>query len=565
MLRFCLWFSTICVCAILFATPVRAQGGGGIIGDAVRTCVLRDVPGMTARHAFDTAGDFDCSTSQPDFGPGDYWVVSNRLPPGELNHRLLIRSASLRQDRMTVYALYPGGRIDAIVTDAHDATRHLQLGAIIERWLPRRDTRPIRLLWHVEGSANLRGIVLAPTIATSGQSAQSNTIMSAVYSAFAGICIALLLYNVGLARALRHAFLPFYCLMMVGMLLYAFTSSGAFAWVFPAVDNNARLRMNYVLLAATGIAAINFLRHFFEPHVITPWLGRMVRAASFAIALPAFGVALLAPWYLKQFDTAYNLGFLVLLVAIIPIMVAAWRRKSQFLGLFVTAWITPILLAAMRTACGLNLIDYSFWLDNSTILSMAFEALLSSLAIAYRILLITRERDVAREQEMAARLLADADPLTGLMNRRAFLREAIGRPGEQQLLLLDIDNFKRINDTIGHDGGDDVLRVVARTLRIASDPNALVARIGGEEFAIVSGPGEPVDAEKVLAALRTARMPYDLGVTASIGLHRGTLLRETDWKAMYCAADAALFEAKSAGRDRVRGKDTARFPVAVAA
>ena len=234
-------------------------------------------------------------------------------------------------------------------------------------------------------------------------------------------------------------------------------------------------------------------------------------------------------------------------------------------GLFVTAWITPILLAAMRTACGLNLIDYNFWLDNSTILSMAFEALLSSLAIAYRILLITRERDVAREQEMAARLLADADPLTGLMNRRAFLREAIGRIGEQQLLLLDIDNFKRINDTIGHDGGDDVLRVVARTLRVASHPLALVARIGGEEFAIVTGPGEPLDAEMVLTALRTARMPYDLAVTASIGLHRGALLRETDWKAMYCAADAALFEAKSAGRDRVRGKEPPRLSIAAAA
>ena len=316
--------------------------------------------------------------------------------------------------------------------------------------------------------------------------------------------------------------------------------------------------MNYLLLAATGIAAINFLRHFFEPHIITPWISRSVRIASFAVAIPALTFALLAPWHMRLLNTAYTLGFLIILMAIIPVMIAAWRGRSEFLWLFVIAWIAPIVLAAMRTAGGLNLIEYSFWLDNSTILSMIFEALLSSLAIAYRILLITRERDLAREQEMVARLLADADPLTGLMNRRAFLREAIGRPAEQQLLLIDIDNFKRINDTIGHDGGDDVLRVVARTLRIASHPSALVARIGGEEFAIVSGADEPVDAENILAALRTARMPYDLGVTASIGLHRGPLLRETDWKAMYCAADAALFDAKSAGRDRVRGKDPSR-------
>ena len=66
-----------------------------------------------------------------------------------------------------------------------------------------------------------------------------------------------------------------------------------------------------------------------------------------------------------------------------------------------------------------------------------------------------------------ARLLADADPLTGLLNRRAFLEQAIGRPGAQTLHLIDIDHFKAVNDTLGHDGGDEVLRVFARTLRAA--------------------------------------------------------------------------------------------------
>jgi diguanylate cyclase (GGDEF)-like protein len=550
---------------LMLANPAQARWSAGTVGVALHTCVLRDAAGLTAERVMKAPAGFDCSTPQSRFGPGDFWVISHPLPDGLSHNRLMVRQASMWQDRMTLYALYPGGRIAKLETDGKEASRHLQLGAIIERWLPRSTLRPVRLLWHVQGAANLRAIVLAPTIATSSQSARSNTIMSAIYAGFAGVCMALLLYNLGLARALRHAFLPFYCLMMVGMLLYAFSSSGALAWAFPTIDNNARLMMNYALLAATAIAAINFLRHFFEPHIISGWLARMVRAASFAVALPAIGVAVFAPWQLRLFDTAYILGFVALLGTVVPIMIAAWRGKSQFLWLFVVSWSAPIVLASLRTAFGLNLISYSFWLDNSTILSMAFEAILSSMAIAYRILLITRERDVAREQEIAARLLADADPLTGLMNRRAFLREAIGREGEQQLLLLDIDNFKRVNDTIGHDGGDEVLRLVARILRIASHPQALVARIGGEEFAIVSGPSEAVDAEKILAALRSARMPYDLSVTASVGMHRGVLLREADWKGMYCAADNALFEAKAAGRDRVRGKDSAHFLSAVAA
>jgi len=97
-----------------------------------------------------------------------------------------------------------------------------------------------------------------------------------------------------------------------------------------------------------------------------------------------------------------------------------------------------------------------------------------------------------------------------------------------------------------------VLRVFARVLRASVPPGALVARIGGEEFAILAESGETVEPESVLARLRATRMPYDLAVTASIGACTGPLACETDWKALYRGADRALFEAKSAGRDRSR-------------
>ncbi|WP_260599768.1 sensor domain-containing diguanylate cyclase [Sphingomonas endolithica] len=559
----CLAFIGLFIAAITLM-PGVAQAKAGTIGERLAVCVRRDAPGLSAGKMLAAPVGFDCRTPQRHFGPGDYWVVSRALDVELQDVRRTVRVCSVWQQRMTLYARFADGTTLRIPVDQHAATRNLQLGAIIQLYLPQHPAKLQRLLWHVQGSANVRGIILAPRVATAIEAASSNMVMAAIYAGFAGVCAALLLYNFALARALQHAFLRYYCLMMVGMLLYTLSSSGALAWLLPGIENNLRLRINYVVLAATGIAALFFLRHFFEEGVIPRALDRVILLACGVMLVPTLLVATVAPWQMQVLDRAYSLAFMALIMMSVPMIVCAWRKRSQFLSMFAIAWATPVILATARAAHGLGLLSYSFWLDNSTILSMALEALLSSLAIAYRILLITRERDAAREQEVVARMLADADPLTGLMNRRSFLRDAIGRVGDQQLLLVDLDNFKRVNDTIGHDGGDDVLRVVARCLRGAA-PNALVARIGGEEFAIVSAAGGALDAKDVLAQLRTAHMPFDLTVTASVGACIGPLAREADWKAMYCAADRALFEAKAAGRDRVRQAIPSIFAVPVAA
>ena len=92
----------------------------------------------------------------------------------------------------------------------------------------------------------------------------------------------------------------------------------------------------------------------------------------------------------------------------------------------------------------------------------------------------------------------------------------------------------------------------ARTLRAAVPGGGLIARLGGEEFAVVLPHDSPLDAERLLDKLRSARMPFDLTVTSSIGTCVGNLASEADWKTLYRNADRALFEAKTAGRDRSR-------------
>jgi diguanylate cyclase (GGDEF)-like protein len=168
--------------------------------------------------------------------------------------------------------------------------------------------------------------------------------------------------------------------------------------------------------------------------------------------------------------------------------------------------------------------------------------------------------------------ISSRDALTGLANRRAFelalAREIdrVARSGEPALLLtLDIDHFKRVNDTWGHGAGDQVLRAVAAALVDSVRPMDLVARIGGEEFAIIlpncaSAFGEAV-AERVRR--RVERMPVavapgqQISCTVSIGgAFAPQWVRSTPtlWVER---ADQQLYLAKAQGRNLVRLEPTA--------
>lgn len=169
-----------------------------------------------------------------------------------------------------------------------------------------------------------------------------------------------------------------------------------------------------------------------------------------------------------------------------------------------------------------------------------------------------RLRDALREMAMA-------DPLTGLANRR-HLDAVLGlelAAGERPLscLMMDVDHFKRINDSFGHDAGDAVLREVGATLKGSSREGALAFRFGGEEFLLLL-PGLSLDqayerAEEVrgrIAAMRIEHEGKDLGtITASFGVSSTPEVCGAD--KLVQTADAALLRAKAAGRNRVVAAD----------
>jgi diguanylate cyclase (GGDEF)-like protein/PAS domain S-box-containing protein len=177
-------------------------------------------------------------------------------------------------------------------------------------------------------------------------------------------------------------------------------------------------------------------------------------------------------------------------------------------------------------------------------------------------------RDITEYKAMEEKLVDQAlsDSLTGLANRRAFdqalLREwelTLRDGSDISLLLLDIDHFKRFNDTYGHQAGDDCLCAIAAAVKESVRSTDIAARYGGEEIAVILRPMNAADAlvvaEKLRARIEALRLPLEEGwVTASIGVatalarHGGSVRMP---ESLLLAADKALYQAKREGRNRV--------------
>jgi diguanylate cyclase (GGDEF)-like protein len=187
-----------------------------------------------------------------------------------------------------------------------------------------------------------------------------------------------------------------------------------------------------------------------------------------------------------------------------------------------------------------------------------YEAVLFTVAMPMSLIALVREED-------RARLLASArtDFLTGLNNRQGFFElapERLRQHGESAshaLLAFDLDHFKAINDTYGHDAGDQILKLFARVAGEATGPDAMCARLGGEEFAVLLPGMGAQDAHKIgediarrFAEAAALRDGLAIAATVSVGLAVSPA-NKLDLTEFLAVADGALYRAKLLGRNRI--------------
>jgi diguanylate cyclase (GGDEF)-like protein len=233
------------------------------------------------------------------------------------------------------------------------------------------------------------------------------------------------------------------------------------------------------------------------------------------------------------------------------------RMRQVAMGLY----LSTLLVGLIRLAVVLHDVDMPpDYLDRrSPEAPFALVLMVVALAWNFSITLMVGERMEARLQG-----LAHTDPLSGLLNRAGF-RERSRRQLERarrelkpvSVMLLDLDHFKRINDTYGHDAGDAMLAGFAKLLQETVRPGDLTSRHGGEEFcALLPGADAPAAAavaERIRARFEQLRVPAGpdrIGTTVCIGVAQWAGGDETIERALK-RADAALYSAKREGRNRV--------------
>lgn len=309
--------------------------------------------------------------------------------------------------------------------------------------------------------------------------------------------------------------------------------------------------------ALAAALSIWFILAFAELRHYTPHLARVLGMLRWPLLAMAAVVWL--PWLHPDawLPNTVNLLLVVSTAVVLTASWLAWRRGNRQAGFFLLSWVPLLTLTMTRVVQLIAGFPLPAWLEYGFPATMAWAAVIITVGLADRTLQVRQERD--RASDMAQR-----DPLTGVFNRRGIMdrlrkawRSTAITSSPLAVLFLDIDHFKRINDTHGHAAGDACLLAIVEAIRAELAEADHVGRYGGEEFLITLHGDSARSAQRVAerivaraAALEVSSVSGRIVFTVSIGVATRDL-STMDAEALVHHADVAQYRAKAEGRNRV--------------
>lgn len=374
---------------------------------------------------------------------------------------------------------------------------------------------------------------------------------------FASVQLAMMLVILCFWIVLRDRMFLLFVAYVAGQVVYGMAVSGELfvlpgaRWLTPLGYHTGQ-----AMAALSAGFSVAFILDFADLRYWTPRLGKLLgwfRWPYFVLAavvwLPFLGPDHWLP------NTVNFLLFCTTFIALASTWLA-WRRGNRQAGFFLLSWIPLLALTVVRVVQLFVGFPLPAWLEYGFPGSMAWAATIITVGLADRTLQVRRERDQATK-------MAQFDALTGVFNRRAInerLQEAWRNATAAEplaVLFLDLDHFKRINDSRGHAAGDACLIAVTDVIRSELGVDDCMGRYGGEEFLVVlrgtSAPFAEQLAQRIVmrtAALRVAVGKTPVALTVSIGVAtRDATTASAD--SLIACADAAQYQAKADGRNRV--------------
>lgn len=536
------------VIAFAFLLLIAATAGGEARAH-VRFC--HAVTGLSATDP----GAFACAGEPTDYRQRSLWLKIDAPTDSRI-----VYVHQTRFERLTAIFLYADGRSASQSVRRGNYGTHWRIGGQIA-FEPPMLAAPVKtVLLRFDGLASHK-LLRIRLPAADEANAQAAVLPVIVGSAITLLAIGAL-YTLSVGVALRRVFLLWHGLWAVTMVVWGLLWSQLALIVAPNLAGWSSQICTFLACLAVSLATVSGLMA----------LGKDMGPRALRLGTLAFGLFILPFGLLVSLETGPALGWQIGVLGVLTLsllafftigLVNACRAGNADGRALAWAWTLPMATLALT-----QLVNMDDWLYGGgsqvvMLVAAALQTVWLSIAVTVRISHLREERDRARAAEARMSELASRDALTGLLNRRGFIDRAEfmieGRasPGEHfGLLLIDVDHFKRVNDTYGHEAGDAVLCRIAHRLARWEGPLCVAGRIGGEEFVLgvtgLSPLGIRQFAESVrrgIADLHHPELRTGHAVTVSIGVASAD--RALSFQRLYGWADQELYRAKASGRNRV--------------